>query len=1161
MNPMQEKRRLSLCKWLCCALTAMLPVGLLAENDMFPGAPPGAVESGAPSYFILGSEALGLSTAPSDLHLLPDGRILVVSQREIAIGDGVRWETFQEASDQTAYIYQEVAVDDDGRIYAGIAGSITQIVLGPDGRWRFAPVVSVPYDDPYMRVSQYSDHWLWYSGDAVVSWRPGKALEVSRLPASLQYAFPAGQEQFASDISSGTLYKLHFGGETEPVAGFHGLPSDVVTCSFDFGGQTLLGTKGNGLYRFDSSAFRSADVPKCLGPGSHIDDVCRIEAEYYAAAVDSVGIVFFGKDGRIVQILSRTLDHRLSRVHKLVYSHGVLWAMLDSGVACVQFPSPISNYELMLNGAMRYTMPLRHQGKLWIMADGRMMRGAYDADGCLDHFELDSPPGRFIWSTAEVKDRLFAASDQGIYVRTGTSWQLAAEDVPNARLGMRPASEPGKFFYAARGEIGWIKESAGHYAAERIPIEGLGDVYSSAEDAEGTVWLELGTERVGRVTFPNGRPAFSFFGKQDGLADGWIGVFQLSGKAHCISSSHQMQRFDAASQRFVGDQDLIRRIPALEASTGRPSRDAFGRIWFTSNGSLRYFDEKTGQGGSLPLDFQPDSFFMETNGVIWMPSLNHLVRYDPRRPNPAPSPLRAQITSVQLSASKHYSFSTGHALVPIKYEDNSLVMHFCSASNFFGPPVSFDVMLEGGSKQWTPTGTAGSASFNHLKEGSYVFHVRPMAAGVQGEEDRVAFTVLPPWYRTWWAWACYAVASIGLLILIVSLISYWERREKARLERLVAQRTADLAASEGRYRSLNVELQGANAQLARQVEEITEKTTALGASEGRYRQLNTELEARVVDRTAQLSKTNVDLKREIAERQRAEQEVDRVHKQLLTASHEAGMAEVATGVLHNVGNVLNSVNVSAGLAADRLRALKISSVSRVAQLLREQGDRLAQFLTEDARGRKVPAYLDQLAAQLEQERAEVGKELSGLITNVDHINQIVAKQQSYARVSGFLETVALAELVDDAIKIHGGAFARHGIELAREFEQLPPVLIDKHKVLQILVNLIDNSKHACDAATQTEKRVTIRIQASGPDREKIEISDTGVGIPPENLTRIFSQGFTTRKGGHGFGLHSAVLAAHELGGTLTVQSDGLGHGATFTLELPLQPPASGQNRS
>jgi signal transduction histidine kinase len=1149
MNPMQEKRRLSLCKWLCCALTAMLPVGLLAENDMFPGAPPGAVESGAPSYFILGSEALGLSTAPSDLHLLPDGRILVVSQREIAIGDGVRWETFQEASDQTAYIYQEVAVDDDGRIYAGIAGSITQIVLGPDGRWRFAPVVSVPYDDPYMRVSQYSDHWLWYSGDAVVSWRPGKALEVSRLPASLQYAFPAGQEQFASDISSGTLYKLHFGGETEPVAGFHGLPSDVVTCSFDFGGQTLLGTKGNGLYRFDNSAFRSADVPKCLGPGSHIDDVCRIEAEYYAAAVDSVGIVFFGKDGRIVQILSRTLDHRLSRVHKLVYSHGVLWALLDSGVACVQFPSPISNYELMLNGAMRYTMPLRHQGKLWIMADGRMMRGAYDADGCLDHFELDSPPGRFIWSTAEVKDRLFAASDQGIYVRTGTSWQLAAEDVPNARLGMRPASEPGKFFYAARGEIGWIKESAGHYAAERIPIEGLGDVYSSAEDAEGTIWLELGTERVGRVTFPNGKPTFSFFGKQDGLADGWIGVFQLSGKAHCISSSHQMQRFDAASQRFVGDQDLIRRIPALEASTGRPSRDAFGRIWFTSNGSLRYFDEKTGQGGSLPLDFQPDSFFMETNGVIWMPSLNHLVRYDPRTPNPAPSPLRAKITSVQLSASKHYSFSTGHALVPIKYEDNSLVMHFCSASNLFGPPVSFDVMLEGGSKQWTTTGTVGSASFNHLKEGSYVFHVRAMTAGVQGEEDRLAFTVLPPWYRTWWAWACYTVSAIGLLILIGWLISYWERREKTRLERLVAQRTADLAGSEGRYRNLN-------AQLAKQVEEITEKTDALTVSEGRYRQLNAELEDRVRDRTSDLSKTNADLKLEIGERQKAVMEVERIHKELLAASHQAGMAEVAIGVLHNVGNVLNSVNVSAEIVAERVRGSKASGVAKLSQLLEGQSGRLAQFLTEDSRGRAIPAYLKQLAAHLDQEKQILEKELRELLGNVDHIKDIVAMQQSYAKVSGFNEKVSLADLVEDAIKMNGGAYTRHGVALVRDYETVPPVNVDRHKVLQILVNLLQNSKYACDAANQPVKRVTVRIRAAESDRCRVEISDTGIGIPPENMGRIFTQGFTTRKNGHGFGLHSAALAARQMGGTLAAHSEGVGHGATFTLEIPITPSAS-----
>jgi signal transduction histidine kinase len=235
--------------------------------------------------------------------------------------------------------------------------------------------------------------------------------------------------------------------------------------------------------------------------------------------------------------------------------------------------------------------------------------------------------------------------------------------------------------------------------------------------------------------------------------------------------------------------------------------------------------------------------------------------------------------------------------------------------------------------------------------------------------------------------------------------------------------------------------------------------------------------------------------------------------------------------------------------------LKISGVSRVAQLLREQGDRLAQFLTEDDRGRRVPSYLDQLAVHLEQERKEVSKELSDLALNVEHIKEIVSMQQNYARISGVIETVVLADLVDDSIKIHGRAYTRHGIVLERDFEPLQPVSVDKHKVLQILVNLIHNAKYACDAANLPDKRVTVRIRAKGADRATIEVADTGVGIPPENLPRIFSQGFTTRKGGHGFGLHSAILAAHELGGMLTVQSDGLGHGATFTLELPLQPPA------
>jgi signal transduction histidine kinase len=173
--------------------------------------------------------------------------------------------------------------------------------------------------------------------------------------------------------------------------------------------------------------------------------------------------------------------------------------------------------------------------------------------------------------------------------------------------------------------------------------------------------------------------------------------------------------------------------------------------------------------------------------------------------------------------------------------------------------------------------------------------------------------------------------------------------------------------------------------------------------------------------------------------------------------------------------------------------------------------------------------------------------------NVDHVKDIIAMQQSYAKVSGVTETVKVTDLVEDAVRMNASALARHDISFQREYaEHLSEITIEKHKVLQILVNLIRNAKQACDAANSAEKRLTVRV-TNGDDRIRISLADNGVGISAENLPRIFNHGFTTKKDGHGFGLHSGALAAKEMGGSLSVQSEGPGRGAIFTLELPLQP--------
>jgi PAS domain S-box-containing protein len=292
--------------------------------------------------------------------------------------------------------------------------------------------------------------------------------------------------------------------------------------------------------------------------------------------------------------------------------------------------------------------------------------------------------------------------------------------------------------------------------------------------------------------------------------------------------------------------------------------------------------------------------------------------------------------------------------------------------------------------------------------------------------------------------------------------------------------------------------------------------------------------------------------RDVTKRKSGEAELENAYKRLLETSRQAGMAEVATSVLHNVGNVLNSVNISCSVVADKVRRSRITGVAKTADLLRQHTGDLAAFFTSDPTGQKLPDFLGKLAARLSDEQAEVLQELQLLCQNIEHIKDIVAMQQNYAKISGVTETVKVTDLVEDSLRMNDGALLRHEVQVVRDYAEVPPITVEKHKVLQVLVNLIRNAKYACDESGRADKQLTVRVSI-GDDRVRIAIVDNGVGIPAENLTRIFSHGFTTRQDGHGFGLHSGVLAAQEMGGRLTAHSDGPGTGATFILELPLSP--------
>jgi signal transduction histidine kinase len=304
------------------------------------------------------------------------------------------------------------------------------------------------------------------------------------------------------------------------------------------------------------------------------------------------------------------------------------------------------------------------------------------------------------------------------------------------------------------------------------------------------------------------------------------------------------------------------------------------------------------------------------------------------------------------------------------------------------------------------------------------------------------------------------------------------------------------------------------------------------------------LEQRVEERTLALRDTNEQLAESL-------ERLTSTQRQLVEASRRAGMSDVATSVLHNVGNVLNSVNVSASLVEEQVAKSNAKRIHKLAGLLRQHSHDLPRFFAEDPRGAGVSGYLDLLASAIDVDHERMLRELTSLRDNVDHIKAIIMLQQGFAKTpSGIAERLSLVDIIEDALRFDQEAYKRYGITVDRQFDGLAPVVCDRHKILQILTNLVSNARHAVSLQPPDRRRVVVRAQKLGNDHI-IDVEDSGCGIPQDNLSRIFNLGFTTRPDGHGFGLHSSACSAVELGGKLTCHSDGPDRGAQFRLTLPL----------
>ena len=289
---------------------------------------------------------------------------------------------------------------------------------------------------------------------------------------------------------------------------------------------------------------------------------------------------------------------------------------------------------------------------------------------------------------------------------------------------------------------------------------------------------------------------------------------------------------------------------------------------------------------------------------------------------------------------------------------------------------------------------------------------------------------------------------------------------------------------------------------------------------------------------------------DIRERKKAEAELEKANKKLVETARLVGNSEMAATVLHNVGNVFNSVGVTVGLLAEKINRSRIPNFVKTVEMMEQHKHDLTEFLSKDARGREIPGYLAALAKHLAKEQESMAGLFKDVSEHTKHIMELITIQLHNVS-TGLTEMLSLGEILENALQGNTAGASRYGIEIKRNFDDIPPVRLDRHKFLQIIINLLSNARYALKMSHNEPKILEVRLKKKEDNRFLVEVADNGVGIEKGNLDKIFGLGFTTRKDGYGLGLHSAALCAKEMGGSLTVHSDGPGKGAVFTIELPL----------
>lgn len=751
------------------------------------------------------------------------GIIYVANGDGVLEYDGQHWKLIKTSVQSTAL---SLSTDNEGRVYVGGIGDLG--VLRPNAQnevsfHSFLPLLPdsiqsslgnvwnthVVGDEVFFRTSQ---HLFVFQGDDVEiypskggyhkSWVIDGKLWIQDTGHGF-YEYHQGEFKRIDDLQSLTWKGVNAIVPADQKK-YIIITSDTALLKYDRGAQTVVPFAAQ---YFDW--FMQARV------------YCGVKLADGSIALGTYkeGVVILDQYGKMVQKLSRREGLLSEDLNALFYDANYqLWCGLNSGISKVADQSPLSTleegqgYSGVINGVMVKggVVCFGTTQTVWTMKEPQFTADTLD--------RLITPERNINAQTFQMipakEGGILAATAQGLYHLQGD--QISSLHAQYARVITDVRGTENIVAFSGRNHLYVLQKNGQEWdvlgSVETLPDEALSLRHDPTRTDSMVFWMGMFSYGITKVAFANdfSSSTITNYGQEQGVPDRWTQVFEVDGALCFGTDSHGIYRFDEQQNRIVSDSI---RFPMLkdqsifileQMSDGSLLLDATGAIWRLIPSAGTYLIDSI---SFAPLSIGEVNVITEdtATGVVWLGGTSGLASFDPLRNGAQEQPFVVSVRKVMLGldsllfngnyvAQGHLVNDQTSGFMPVvDYAHNSFRFDFTSSCSHYPALVEYSYRLDGKDNAWSTWSSGNFAQFADLQEGEYTFHLRARNVFLKTANTSFQFTVLPPWYRTWWAYLLFGVLGGAMIVVLYKLREARKvKRHNEYLEEEVRVRTEEI---------------------------------------------------------------------------------------------------------------------------------------------------------------------------------------------------------------------------------------------------------------------------------------------------------------------------------------------------------------------------------